>query len=153
LIGLLKCENKSIRNAAALALENIPTQIALEPLIEAIKKDPDNCQMLTAPLSVIDCTVAVEFLVELFIKKTDAPIARLHILACFKSGAIKKITPEVAKKIKIKLTNAFDKYKEDRDIKALYELIKRVYIDDNSWGEFDDEFDDFMEGFDFLVNK
>jgi hypothetical protein len=79
-------------------------------------------------------------------------LARLSIVQCFKTGAIKIIPPKMADNIRLKIIEAIHQNKKDTDLQALYELIKRKYIDDNSWGEFNDEFDYLVTGFDYLCH-
>ncbi|OHB56110.1 MAG: hypothetical protein A2Y07_01165 [Planctomycetes bacterium GWF2_50_10] len=122
-IKLLKDKRSFVRTHAALALLDNPTQKALKPLITAIKKNKNNCAVCVHALEVLDCTVAAEFLIDLFISKPNAPMVRLNIIECFEGDAIRSIPAEIGKKIKTTIFKAIQKSKDETD---KYE-IRRFY--------------------------
>lgn len=118
-INLLKNKNSYIRTCAALSLVNNPSQKAFRPLLQAIKNHKENCAVFVHALEALDCQSATEILVDLFISKSDAPLVRINIIECFETGAIKKISCKVGKRIKAKIFKAIQK---SRDVNDKYEL-------------------------------
>jgi len=122
-IEFLENRSQSIRRAAALALLENPNQKAFQPLIDTIKKHKDSCAELVDALAVLDCHNEIEFLVDLFISKSTAPMVRICIIECFEGNSIKSISSETGKKIKKRIFDAIHKSKDEID---QYEL-QRFY--------------------------
>lgn len=119
--------NSHIRDAIALSLREMPDQKkTYKPLIRAIRENPDDCETLIYALQVFDCSEAAEFLVDLFIAKPNAPVARISILGCFEEGAISKIRNEVKETCCVKIQNAIKSTGDENNAEELKELLKWV---------------------------
>ena len=125
-IDLLKNKNPSIRTCAAIALANNPTQKAFQPLINAIKKHEESCSEFIYALEALDCHTEVEFLVDLFISKPNAPMVRINIIECFEGNSIKSIPLETGGKIKTSISNAIRKSKDKTDKYELHRFYEEA---------------------------
>ena len=131
LVSLLSNSNSFFRNTAALSLSKIPTQDILLPVIKAIKDNPDNCESLVYPLQEIDCTEAIELLIDLFIKKEKSPLFRINVILCFKRGAVKRLTLEIKKMCCEKLTKAISNTNIESNLEQLemlYEWVSKTEV-------------------------
>jgi len=122
----LKSKSSVVRIQAALALLDNPTQKALRPLLTAIKKHKENCAVFIHALEVLDCHAATEFLVDLFISKPDAPMVRINIIECFEGNAITKISTAMGNRIKLKISKAIRKSKDDTDKYELHRFYEEA---------------------------
>lgn len=131
LISLLSSPNSFIRNTAALSLGKIPSPKILFPIIKSIKDNPNNCESLVCPLWEIDCTEAIELLVDLFIKKETAPLFRINVIRCFEKESVKSLTSEIkekcCKKIKIAI-NSKNTQSSIEELEMLYEYMDKTPV-------------------------
>ncbi len=98
LIDLLRTSDSPyIRDGAALGLRELKDPRAFIPLIDQIKKYPEDCETFVYALEVFDCTSEVELLVDLFVSQPQAILLRLNIIECFKTGPVKKINSELVR--------------------------------------------------------
>lgn len=111
-----------LRDSAALALREMPTQKTLKPIVEAIQRNPDGAECLLYALQVLDCSDAAEFLVELFISKPKALVVRDDIYTCFSKKAVRKVTRPTKVACCSKLAKAIEKSEDQNDIKELKQL-------------------------------
>jgi hypothetical protein len=122
-------EDVDLRDSAAMALRQMPTQKSFRPLIQSIRQEPEGIECLLYALQVIDCSKASEFLVDLFTSKPDAPVVRDDIYVCFAEGAVKKISKTTKKKCCQKLISAIqqsnDKHNKE-DLEQFYKVVNAV---------------------------
>jgi hypothetical protein len=126
LINLLASANATLRNCASVALREIPTQMALKPLISAIRNHPDNCESLIYSLQTLDCSDATELLVDLFISNSNTPMVRIEIIDCFKEGAIRQIPKTIKYNCCLKIEKAIEQRANEDDIAQLKELYSKI---------------------------
>ena len=122
-------DDMDLRDSAALALREMPTQEAFKPLIQSIKKNPDGSECLLYALELLDCSDAAELLVDLFILKPNAPVVRYDIYVCFSEGAVKRIPKEVKEVCCSKLLGATEEPRSPNDtkeLKQLYDLVNQI---------------------------
>jgi hypothetical protein len=127
LIDLL--DDTDLREAAAMALRQMPTQKSFRPLVRSIKKQPEGVECLLYTLQVIDCSGAAEFLIDLFISNPDAPVVRDDIYVCFAEGAVKKISKTTKKKCCQKLISAIQQSNDEQnkeDLEQFYKVVNDV---------------------------
>ena len=127
LIGFL--DDIELRNSAASALREMPTQKSFKPLIQSIKQEPEGIECLLYALQVIDCSGAAEFLIDLFILNPDAPVVRDDIYVCFAEGAVKKISKTTKKKCCQKLISAIQQSNDEQnkeDLEQFYKVVNDV---------------------------
>lgn len=131
LVSLLSSSNSFFRDTAALSLSKIPTQDILLPVIKAIKDNPDNCESLVSPLQEIDCTEAIELLIDLFIKKEKSPLFRINVIHCFKRGAVKRLTLEIKNMCCERITKATNNTNIESNmeqLEMLYEWVSKTQV-------------------------
>ena len=142
-LGNLKCRDAismlisflddiDLRDSAAMALRQMPTQEAFEPLIKSIKQYDDGVECLLYALQVLDCSDAAELLVDLFISKPNALAIRDDIYVCFKEKAVKRISKQIKDSCCTKILMAI---KESRDrsntkeLSQLFEVLNQIEED------------------------
>lgn len=115
-----------LRDSAALALRQMPSQKVFIPLLHAIKQHPDGAECLLYALQVLDCSDAAEYLVELFISKPNALVVRDDIYVCFFDKAVKQISKKTKEICCAKLLKAIECSPSEDDIEELKKLYAVV---------------------------
>lgn len=125
IIGFL--DDIALRDAAAMALREMPTQEAFEPLIRSIRRYPsEGPQCLLYALEVLDSSDAGELLVDLFISAPDAIVVRDDIYRCFETKAVKLIPIDIKNSCCSKLRKAIENASSKDDAKELRQLLELV---------------------------
>lgn len=118
-----------LRDSTALALRKMPTQEAVDPLVQSIKQYPDGAECLLYALQVLDCSNAAKLLVDLFIAKPKAPAVRDDIYVCFAEKAVKCIPKQIKDVCCSRLLKAIENNQDQTDtkeIKQLYNLVNQI---------------------------
>ena len=117
LLGLLKSDQPVLRDAAALALRDLRDQRALQPLTEAIQREPRRCSTYVYALQALDCRPVAEFLVDLYIN--SGPAARASISGCLDTIEPDSLSGETLGRIREKVHAATESADNDSDREQL----------------------------------
>jgi hypothetical protein len=126
-------DHVNLRDSAALALREMPTQDALVPLINSIKNNPDGSECLLYSLEVLDCSDIVEFLVDFYISRPKAILVREDICSCFSGNAIKKIQVNKKNTCCDKLSDAIKNADDRENVECLNRLLSIIMETEVFW--------------------
>jgi HEAT repeat protein len=121
LVEMLASDHPVLRDAAALALRDLRDQRALEPLTEAIQREPQRCSTYIYALQPLDCRPIAEFLVDLYIK--SAPPIRSSISGCVDNFDPSSLPDDVLRRTRQKLREAAQSPTSESDREQLSWLL------------------------------
>jgi len=75
---------------------------------------------------VLDCTDAIELLVDLFISEDNAPLLRISVLECIRCDAVRHISTETLRKCICKIESAIQKTGDSDNLGELEELCEAL---------------------------
>jgi HEAT repeat protein len=125
LVELLGGEHPVLRDAAALALRDLRDQRALQPLTQAIQREPHRCSTYIYALQPLDCRPIVEFLVDLYIQA--APATRSSISGCLDALDPASLPDEPLQRVRNKLRDAAQSAESDADREQLSWLLALLH--------------------------
>jgi HEAT repeat protein len=118
LIDLLNnAKTPSLRDAAALALRDLRDQRALDPLAEAVRREPERFATFIYAMQALDCSPVADFLVDLYLKGSDK--TRVGLSGCLETLDPVSVPRDVIERLRAKVASATHEAESERDREQL----------------------------------
>jgi len=119
---LLHTDSSAIRDGAAFGLRELADQRAFGPLVETLQKYPEDSSLVYA-LETLDCTDALEPLVDLVISYPNSIMICSSVFECVKNIDIASVPVEIAERCRYKTNEAIYETNGDDKLGSLEHLL------------------------------